>query len=396
MSSAIGLYQSYAALLAGALGPIWAGAHSSLVMPKAEKCKLRKLEGREGKTEADEEEDDEDEDVERLTASPLPVSLSLNREDAYWFPILGSGVLLGLFLLFKYVDKALLNKILGWYLAAMAVAGLARSGVKLARRAMGEKRSRRVDKWRLKLTKNSKEHSTFSFSSLHLYCIPLAIALSASQVYTGNWILSNLVALSFAFNAISLLYLDSFATGSILLAGLFVYDIWWVFGSKAVFGKGANVMVDVATSFEAPIKIVFPKNLARGRDFTLLGLGDIVLPGVFLALALRFDYHLALKRLATTILVMHTFRAAQPALLYLSPACIVSVSLCALARGDWGELWSYVEGEEDEKERRKREKREQREGEKAGKEVKVDGKNGVEKDEMEGRAAQVDEGATQT
>lgn len=98
-------------------------------------------------------------------------------------------------------------------------------------------------------------------------------------MYTGNWILSNLVALSFSFNAISLLYLDSFATGSILLAGLFVYDIWWVFGSKAVFGKGANVMVDVATSFEAPIKIVFPKDLAGGRDFTLLGLGDIVLPG---------------------------------------------------------------------------------------------------------------------
>lgn len=96
------------------------------------------------------------------------------REDAYWFPILGSCVLLGLFLLFKYVDKALLNKILGWYLAAMAVAGLARSGVKLARRVLGERRSRRLDKvrplreacgniclticisqWRLKLTKNS-------------------------------------------------------------------------------------------------------------------------------------------------------------------------------------------------------------------------------------------------
>jgi len=38
-------------------------------------------------------------------------------------------------------------------------------------------------------------------------------------------------------------------------------------------------MVDVAKSFEAPIKIVFPKNLATASDFTLLGLGDIVLPG---------------------------------------------------------------------------------------------------------------------
>jgi len=38
-------------------------------------------------------------------------------------------------------------------------------------------------------------------------------------------------------------------------------------------------MVDVAKSFEAPIKIVFPKDLAAASDFTLLGLGDIVLPG---------------------------------------------------------------------------------------------------------------------
>lgn len=52
---------------------------------------------------------------------------------------------------------------------------------------------------------------------------------------------------------------------------------------------------------------------------------------------------------------MHTFRAAQPALLYLSPACILSVSGLALLRGEWKDLWGYVDGEEDEKERREKE-----------------------------------------
>lgn len=28
--------------------------------------------------------------------------------------------------------------------------------------------------------------------------------------------------------------LDSFKTGCILLSGLFLYDIWWVFGTKVV------------------------------------------------------------------------------------------------------------------------------------------------------------------
>lgn len=32
------------------------------------------------------------------------------------------------------------------------------------------------------------------------------------------------------------------------------------------------------------------------KDFTMLGLGDIVIPGVFISLALRFDYARALKR----------------------------------------------------------------------------------------------------
>jgi minor histocompatibility antigen H13 len=55
-------------------------------------------------------------------------------------------------------------------------------------------------------------------------------------------------------------------------AGLFLYDIWWVFGTE--------VMVSVARDFNAPIKILWPKDLgAVDSGFTLLGLGDIVLPG---------------------------------------------------------------------------------------------------------------------
>ena len=45
--------------------------------------------------------------------------------------------------------------------------------------------------------------------------------------------------------------------------------------------------------------------------------------------------------LGTTIFVMHTFQAAQPALLYLSPACIGSVLLTALVRGEVKELFAY-------------------------------------------------------
>lgn len=80
----------------------------------------------------------------------------------------------------------------------------------------------------------------------------------------------------------------------------------------------------------------------------MLGLGDIVIPGIFIALLLRFDNSLKRKSrtyfyasyvayflgLMLTILVMHIFRHAQPALLYLVPACAGAPLLIALIKGD--------------------------------------------------------------
>ncbi|GAA5983656.1 hypothetical protein JCM10908_000371 [Rhodotorula pacifica] len=369
----VGLYRSYAVLLIGALVPIWSGAHASLAIPAADRKRLRELRKAGKKPGVEQEVDSDDEEEEETTER-------LTREDALWFPIVGSCVLLGLFLLFRFLDKRLLNRILGAYLAVLAVAGLTRTLTKVARGAVGPKRYSKSSKWRLLLTRDKSEWLKVTLTSFGLGAFMLALGLATAQIYTGHWVLVNIVALSFAYNAISLIALDSFITGSILLAGLFVYDVWWVFGSKHVFGD--NVMVEVATSFDGPIKIVFPRNLAAGKDFTLLGLGDIVLPGVFLALALRFDYHRARSAqdaplkpsarfakpyftacfaayvlgLCTTMTAMHFFRAAQPALLYLSPACILAVAVTASMRGESKELWRYVEeedgssGEKDKKE----------------------------------------------
>ena len=52
--------------------------------------------------------------------------------------------------------------------------------------------------------------------------------------------------------------------------------------------------------------------------------------------------------LATTLFVMIQFKAAQPALLYLVPACLGSSLLCAFSRGEFKELMAYSEEEEEE------------------------------------------------
>lgn len=103
----------------------------------------------------------------------------------------------------------------------------------------------------------------------------------------------------------------------------------------------------------------------------MLGLGDIVIPGVYIAFSLRYDlsqYHKRFPRapywkgwhefeqpyfkaalcayilgLGITIVVMHTMQAAQPALLYLSPACILSTLVTARSRGELESVWQHVE-----------------------------------------------------
>lgn len=47
----------------------------------------------------------------------------------------------------------------------------------------------------------------------------------------------------------------------------------------------------MAKNFDAPIKLLFPRDLSPGveKPFSMLGLGDIVIPGVFVALLLRYD-----------------------------------------------------------------------------------------------------------
>jgi minor histocompatibility antigen H13 len=51
-------------------------------------------------------------------------------------------------------------------------------------------------------------------------------------------------------------------------------------------------MSSVATNLDGPIELVWPKSaFSSGRDWSKLSLGDVILPGTFIALALRYDYH---------------------------------------------------------------------------------------------------------
>lgn len=192
----------------------------------------------------------------------------------------------------------------------------------------------------------------YEFTSHDIVCVIIALVIGIWYLFQKHWIANNLFGVAFAVNGVELLHLNNIVTGLILLSGLFVYDVFWVFGT--------NVMVTVAKSFDAPIKLIFPQDILvngfNATNFAMLGLGDIVIPGIFIALLLRFDNSLKRKSrtyfytsliayflgLMLTIMVMHVFRHAQPALLYLVPACSGAPLLIALIKGDIKALFAYV------------------------------------------------------
>lgn len=127
-------------------------------------------------------------------------------------------------------------------------------------------------------------------------------------------------------------------------------------------------MVAVATGFDAPIKLLMPHMTIDypTTNCSLLGLGDIVIPGVYIGFLVRFGrvmtgdatqqektddpvtkpttayrnaayiaYFLALVLCGICLFLSH---AAQPALLYIVPALYLATFAVGLCRGEIGKL----------------------------------------------------------
>lgn len=76
-----------------------------------------------------------------------------------------------------------------------------------------------------------------------------------------------------------LLGLKSFKAAAVMLGGLALYDIFWVFGSPKVVGD--NVMLAVATSdiLTGPTRLLFPRfsgSLGEGSAFPFSLLGQLL------------------------------------------------------------------------------------------------------------------------
>lgn len=330
-------------LILAALFPIYIGSHASLRRPPS--------------AAAPKNSDTQNEDDDEINVEPTVEGLT--PSDAIMFPVLAGITLGGLYFLIKWMkDPALLNRILGWYFSALGVFGVGKLAADalnvgttflfpsvwsskmrtyyvdplLSRQTIGQvsgartlvhrevvdgitnplpgrflsakKFSQSTTKklWALRsLLKNhwifrGYLHNVFSITSkIQIQDITGFIfgiaAITLYNTWGKVWFLTNLIGFGFCYGTLQLMSPTTFWTGSLVLAGLFIYDITMVFYTP--------LMVTVATTLDVPIKLVFPG--VAGKRGSILGLGDIVLPGIMMALALRFDLYLHYLRKQTTL-----------------------------------------------------------------------------------------------
>jgi len=292
----------------------------------------------------------------------------MSQKDAAMFPIIASCALFGLYLFFQFFSKEHINLLLSVYFFVLGIFALSHMISPAVKKILPTTLIPN-ENYHLEFVSGSGEGEerqeilNLDFTTQDIIILIASAVVGVWYFLKKHWVANNLFGLAFAINGVELLHLNKVVTGCILLGGLFFYDIFWVFGT--------NVMVTVAKSFEAPIKLVFPQDLLENglaaQNMAMLGLGDIVIPGIFVALLLRYDQ--SLKRnsnfyfyttfiayilgLCGTIVVMHVFKHAQPALLYLVPACLGAPILMALIRGDIKSMFSYADHPEEEEDEKK-------------------------------------------
>jgi minor histocompatibility antigen H13 len=224
----------------------------------------------------------------------------INLREGVLAPFAASAALGGIYLLFKYFPELSLQgffDIYFWLIGAIATIG-AFSG---PARKVGSKLELPVwtvslPEWIGAVDDEEKPLESTDLYATDLFVAVAGIALASADLaaHHGNFTLSNAIACLVAADILQLVGVSSFRVAGVLLCGLLAYDVFWVFGSPAAFGD--NVMLKVATSdaLVSPTRLIFPRlpgsvGEASTFPFSLLGLGDIAVPGLLACLALRYD-----------------------------------------------------------------------------------------------------------
>jgi len=206
---------------------------------------------------------------------------------------------------------------------------------------------------KLKINKFTTVKYIGNVSVLHVSLILFSISVLVTWLFTNQktTVFTNFIAICIAISGITLIQIPSFMIALILLGLFFFYDIFWVFISSFIFKQ--SVMESVALSLPSlPMLIYVPRLFLKG--YSGLGLGDIVLPGLFICFLYRFDnskktklqhgyFVVAIIGYVLALIIAYcmviTMERGQPALLYLVPCTMIPTAILAWRRKEFSEMW---------------------------------------------------------
>lgn len=109
------------------------------------------------------------------------------------------------------------------------------------------------------------------FTGAELLSFSLSVSIVCIWVLTGHWLLMDAMGMGLCVAFIAFVRLPSLKVSTLLLTGLLIYDVFWVFFSSYIFST--NVMVKV--SF-AKLRIISKHYIVRAR-FALLSMSKFTM-----------------------------------------------------------------------------------------------------------------------
>lgn len=312
-------------------------------------------------------------------APPAP-PISLSPYQALTFLLFSAGMLVGLYFLVKYAPFVVVYIMMALFSFASITALRFILFHPILDRIMPSLQD--------KVLYTLQYPETFVINAATLICFMCSFTLVVVWLVfrQSNWafVLQDIFGICLCCLFLLQIRLATLRTATIALTAFFCWDIFAVFITPYIFGS--SVMMDVATAGtpnqvanqacycrlhpddrntcgpgEAmPILLRIPRlNDFRG-GYSMLGLGDIVIPGLLLSFLLRTDYAVRgplriLQKgrvkywtfgilgyffgLAFANIAVVTMEMGQPALLYLVPCTLLPVLALAYSRGELESLW---------------------------------------------------------
>ncbi|XP_071098726.1 signal peptide peptidase-like 2B [Haliotis cracherodii] len=203
---------------------------------------------------------------------------------------------------------------------------------------------------------------------LGLLCLGFSVFWAVERKASYAWIIQDILGVAFSVNMMKTIRLPNFMACTLLLVLLFFYDIFFVFITPFFTKNGSSIMVDVATGgkshsgeqlpmvFKVPRFLTPPDAVCYSSPYSLLGFGDVIVPGLLISFNHGFDLIVKSRRiyfiastiayavgLIITYVALALMKTGQPALLYLVPCTLLTTVAIGCKRGELRYLWTGQE-----------------------------------------------------